>query len=51
MAGFDNLAEAVGGLGDMFSRVFAFGWIEREAADELRFEGVGQVARTADLAF
>ena len=46
-----DLAELVGRLRDVLARVFAFGRIEREAADQLGFEGVGQLAGAADFFF
>ena len=44
VAGFGDLAELVGGLRDVLARIVAFGRVEREAADQLGFEGVGQFA-------
>ena len=50
MAGFGDLAELVGGLPNVLAGIGAFGVVEREAADQLGFEGVGQFAGVLDVA-
>ena len=51
MAHLGDLPELVGGLRHVFARVVAFGRIEREAADQLGLEGVGQLAGVAHFFF
>ena len=51
VAGLGDLAQLVGRLGDVLPRIGALGMIERKAADQLGFEGVGQLAGAAYFLF
>src|SRR5262245_21565691 len=46
VAGFGDLAELIDDLRQVVARVSATWVIKRKAADELRLEGVGQLARS-----
>ena len=50
MAGLGELAQLVDGLRHVLPRIGALGRIEREAADQLGLEGVGQIARLLHFA-
>ena len=49
VARLGDLAELVGGLRQVLPRVGPLGRIEREAADQLGLEGVGQLAGLLDF--